>query len=143
MNLDFLKKNKPTYISVNDDGFDIKGRKHREIKCFIKAMFPVRKLFKGRSIECYSNDAEKGKNGQFCSLCPKRISCRQRIRLMLLVVEDEQNKTPAQLEINNHSFESLEKLIEPLKEDELPEMLLALQVTKQGKYLQVVFSSVF
>lgn len=143
MNFDFFDESKPAYIAVNSDGFRLNGQLFQTLECFIKEILPVRKLFKGKNIECYSNDAETGKNGELCAFCSKRMSCRRRIRLMLLVHDKESEPVPAQLEINNNSFETLKKMLEPIKEDDLSSLLVSLEVKKQDKYLQIQFNPVF
>ena len=133
---------KPAYIAVNGDGFTVGEKTYSELKCFIKDIIPVRKLFRGRKIECYSNNAKKGKNSEYCTLCKKRTQCRQRIRLMLLL-HDEDEETPAILEINTNSHDNLRKSLEQLSIEELPTQLIVITIEKQGKYIQVQFNPVF
>ena len=143
MNFDFLDESKPAYVAVNGDGFRLNGKLFQTLECFIKEIIPVRKLFKGKKIECYSNDAKKGKGGELCALCSKRMNCRRRIRLMLLVCDKENESVPAQLEINSNSFEELKKMLEPIKEEDLSDLLVVLEVIKQEKYLRIQFHPVF
>jgi len=123
--------------------FELDEKQYEQLKCSIKQITPVRKLFKGKKIECYSNDAKRGKNGEYCAVCAKRINCRQRIRLMLLVNTDTDEQVPALLEINNNSFGELQKMLEPLKQEELTDLLIVIGVEKQEKYLQVQFKPLF
>jgi hypothetical protein len=143
MNFDFFDESKPAYVAVNGEGFHLNGRSHQKLECFIREIIPVRKLFKGKKIECYSNDAKKGRNGEICALCSKRMNCRRRIRLMLLVHDKENESVPAQLEINGNSFEALKKMLEPIKEEDLSNLLVVLEVIKQEKYLRIQFHPVF
>ena len=143
MKFNFFKEFTASYIAVNYDGFVLDGKQYGQLECFIKQITPVRKLFKGKKIDCYSNDAERSKNGEYCALCARRMNCRQRIRLMLLVNADADKQIPALLEINNNSFGSLKKMLEPLKQEELAEMLICITVEKQDKYLQVQFKPLF
>jgi len=140
--LNFFNDIKPEYVSVNNDGFTLKDKLYHELECFIREIIPVRKLFRGNKIECYSNDAKKGKNGEHCVLCCKRTECRPRIRLMMMVHNDKE-ETPAQLEINTNSFDNLRKTIEPISENDLADQLINLKIKKQGKYLQVIFNNIF
>ena len=142
MKFNFFTDIKPEYVAVNNDGFFVKGKLYPELKCFIREIIPVRKLFKGKKIECYSNDAKKGKNGESCILCRTRIECRPRIRMMMMLHHDEE-ETPAQLEINTNSFDNLRKTIEPISDNDLQEQLFNLKIKKQGKYLQVMFNAIF
>jgi len=142
MKLDFFDDIKPVYIAVNVNGFSIKGKVYDNLQCFIRDIVPVRKLFKGKKVECYSNNAKKGKNGEYCALCKKRNQCRQRIRLMLLLhYEDEE--TPAILEINTNSHDNLRKSLENINDGELSTQLIVLSVVKQDKYIQIQFNPVF
>lgn len=143
MKFDFFDESKVAYVAVNKEGFHLNGKLYHNLECLIREIIPVRKLFKGKKIECYSNDAKKGKNGDLCALCSKRINCRQRIRLMLLVQNDANDPVPAQLEINSNSFEPLKKMLEPVNEEELPGLLIVLEVKKENKYLQIQFNPVF
>ena len=142
MNFNFFNDIKPEYITVNNDGFNVKCKIYHELECFIREIIPVRKLFRGKKIECYSNDAKKGKNGEHCVLCSKRSECRPRIRLMMMVHSGDE-ETPAQLEINTNSFDNLRKTIEPIRDNELQAQLFKLKIKKQGKYLQVIFNTIF
>ena len=142
MNFNFFSEIKPEYIAVNNEGFTVKDKIYPELECFIREIIPVRKLFRGKKIECYSNDAKKGKNGEHCVLCCKRIECRPRIRLMMMAHNGDE-ETPAQLEINTNSFDNLRKTIEPISEDELSEQLIVMKVKKVGKYLQIQFNTIF
>ena len=143
MKFDFFNESKPSYIAVNIDGFSIDGKLFQTLECFIKEITPVRKLFNGKKIECYSNDAKKGKDGELCALCPKRMTCRQRIRLMLLVCNNKDDSIAAQLEINNNSFSSLKKMLEPIKDDDLSNLLTIIKVKMKDKYLQIQFNPIF
>ena len=130
------------YIAVNCRGFNIGGRIFDELECCIKDIIPVRKLFKGNKVECYSNDAVIGKSGEYCSLCKKRKHCRKRMRLMLLIHE-ENSETPAQMEINTNSFNNLREALEPIPENELSKTLINIKIEKQAKYLQLKFKPLF
>lgn len=142
MNLSFLNKTKIAYVGINRQGFSVGSKTYSEIECYIRDIIPVRKLFNGRKIECYSNDAVKGKSGEFCAICRNRIICRQRIRLMLLLHEKEE-ETPAQMEINTNSFDNLRKALEPIEENELPKTLISIKIKKWNNYLQLYFEPLF
>jgi len=140
---DFFAETKPAYIAVNADGFTVNGKTQSEIQGFIRQIIPVRKLFNGRKLLCYSNDAVKGKNGEHCSLCPRQSQCRKRIRLMLLLQDGDGSQIPAQFEINSTSFDNLREMLEPIDEKELPQTLISMHVSKTEKYIQVSFSALF
>lgn len=133
---------KPEYVAVNSNGFTVGEKAYSELKCFIKDIIPVRKLFRGRKIECYSNNAKKGKNGEYCALCKKRTQCKRRIRLMLLLYDNEE-ATPAILEINTNSHDNLRKSLQHINDDELSTQLIVFNVEKKDKYIQIQFNPVF
>jgi len=143
MKFNFFKETTVNYIAVNSNGFVLDGKQYGQLECSIKQITPVRKLFKGKKIECYSNDAERGKNGAYCALCSQRMNCRQRIRLMLLVNTGTDEQLPALLEINSNSFSALQAMLEPLKQEELTDLLIIIKVEVQQKYLQVQFKTLF
>lgn len=143
MKFDFFEESKVAYVAVNAEGFHLNGKLYRKLECFIREIIPVRKLFRGKKIDCYSNDAKKGKDGELCALCSKRMNCRQRIRLMLLVQNEKNDPVPAQLEINSNSFEPLKRMLEPVNEEDLSKLLVVLEVKKQDKYLQIQFNPLF
>ena len=61
----------------------------------------------------------------------------------MMMVHNGDEETPAQLEINTNSFDNLRKTIEPISDDELQAQFFKLKIKKQGKYLQVVFNTIF
>jgi len=71
------------------------------------------------------------------------MNCRQRIRLMLLVNTGTDEQLPALLEINSNSFSALQAMLEPLKQEELTDLLIIIKVEVQQKYLQVQFKTLF
>jgi len=138
-----FKEEKPQYLSVNKNGFIFAGKQYPTINAFIENIIPVRKLFVGKNIECYSNDAKKGKNGQRCSLCEKRARCSRRLRLMMLLPIDNEDEIPGILEINQNSFKNLEKMVEKIKKEELSQTLIDIRVKQEKRYLQVFFTDIF
>jgi len=138
-----FEEEKPQYLSVNKNGFILDGKQYSIINAFIENIIPVRKLFVDKSIKCYSNDAKKGKEGQRCSLCIRHSRCSKRLRLMMLLAIKNEEKIPAILEINQNSFNNLEKMLENIKEEELRQILIEIKVKQVKGYLQVFFKSIF
>jgi hypothetical protein len=134
---------KPTFISMKDSNFFIAGRSYEKIEAIIQNVSSVRKLFNGNRVECYSNNAKIGKNGQYCAICSKRLQCQRRIRLMLIVQNYGNEQLPAQLEINKNSFAPLKEMLESIDVNELNKTLIAMSIKKNGRYLQVQFSPLF
>jgi hypothetical protein len=142
MKCDFFKDTGPAFVAVNEQGFRISDRHTEQIRAFIREIMPVRKLFNGKTMECFSNDAKKGRNGELCAVCPNRNRCRQRIRLMLVIADGEKQE-PAQLEINSNSFQNLKDALEPLPQDELQKTLIEISVVKTDGHIRVAFRTLF
>jgi hypothetical protein len=142
MKCDFFKDTGPVFIAVNERGFRIGDKYTEQIQAFIREIMPVRKFFNGKTMECFSNDAKKGRNGELCALCPNRTRCRQRIRLMLVIANKEELE-PAQLEINSTSFRNLKETLEPIREEELPNTLITITVVKSDGHIRVAFKTLF
>ncbi len=138
-----FEEEKPQYLSVNKNGFILDGKQYPIINAFIENIIPVRKLFVGKSIKCYSNDAKKGKDGQRCSLCKNRSRCSRRLRLMMLLCMDNEDRIPGILEINQNSFKNLEKMLKNMNEGELSQTLIDIRVKQEERYLQVFFTDIF
>ena len=61
----------------------------------------------------------------------------------MILLQKEDEETPAILEINTNSHDNLRKSLGQIKDDELANRLIVLSVEKQGKYIQVQFNPVF
>ncbi len=140
---DLFNEVKPVFVSLKNNNFHLRNKAYEQLEVFIQDVSSVRKLFEGKRVECYSNDGQKGKNGQFCAICPKRMKCQRRIRLMLVVLNPKEEHLPAQLEINKNSFGNLKTLLESIAEEELSKTLILLNVKTVNKYLQIQFTPVF
>lgn len=70
MNFNFFNDIKPEYITVNNDGFNVKCKIYHELECFIREIIPVRKLFRGKksSVIRMMQKKEKMVNIVFCAL---------------------------------------------------------------------------
>jgi len=138
-----FEEEKPKYLTVNKNGFILDGKLYPIINAFIENIIPVRKLFVGKNIKCYSNDAKKGKEGERCSLCQNRSRCSRRVRLMITKDNEGECQIPSILEINQNSFKNLEKMLEKIEEGELRKTLIDIRVKQIQKYLQVFFKEIF
>jgi len=137
-----FEEEKPKFLSVNKNGFMLDGKQYQTINVLMENIIPVRKLFEGKTIKCYSNNAKIGKDGQRCILCSKKTKCSRRLRLMMLVLTDDE-EVPSILEINKNSFENLKKEIENIEENNLRKTLIEMQIKQDNKYLQVFFKVIF
>lgn len=140
---DLFDEIKPAFVSMKDNSFFIAGREYEKLEAIIQNVSSVRKLFNGNRVECYSNNAKTGKNGQYCAICSKRLQCQRRIRLMLIVQNCGKEPLPAQLEVNKNSFAPLKEMLENIDDSELNKTMIAMSIKKKGKYLQVQFSPLF
>lgn len=114
---------RPQFISLKSGQLEFSDRRCDELLVRIQQLVVVRKRFVGRQLDCYSLDLRQGSKGTYCSLCPLRRDCHKRLRLLLLVIDEEQEQ-PAILEINYRSFDSLDQLIERVGRDQLPDTLV-------------------
>lgn len=118
--LDVFKTAEAPFVSFNGVEFSIGKQQFETIESYIQELVPVRKLFQDKRIICWSIGGTRAKNGTYCSLCPNNFRCRQRIRIKMLISNIEQEPVPALLEINKNSFQSLQKAVEMIGENNLP-----------------------
>ena len=98
-----------------------------ELDVQISEVQPVRKLFVGRSLQCYSLDCRTGKNSQLCEVCSNRLRCRQRLQLRL-VYNDGERDQPAILELASHSFSAFDQCLEEIGSLEvLPQAIITIK----------------
>ena len=143
MKIQFPSIQKTQYVSLKPGGFLIQGKTHRKIEGFILEITPARKLFKGRNLECYSNDAQAGSQGQKCAICRKQYKCHPRMRLTISIENIGELPETVILEININSFQSLEDMLIHVEEEELSKTLVKITVNSSDKNLKVIFNTIF
>lgn len=126
---------RPAFITLKAGHFLLAERRDDQLMVRILEFFVVRKRFVDRHLDCYSLDLRRGSKGTYCGFCPVRQHCQKRLRMLLLVIDDDQEQ-PAILEINYLSFDSLEDLVERVGRDNLAKTLVRLSVVDgvNGRY---------
>ena len=125
-----LHQDDPDYVSITADRMMLGHRPVEKLAVHITDIIPVRKLFENKRTVCWSMDGRKGRHGQFCALCRDRWQCTERLRLMLIVDDDQGDDRPAILEINRHSFADLNRFIHMIGEENLPGMVVRISLKK-------------
>jgi hypothetical protein len=144
MNIDALNEATLHFVAVKPNRFVIDGKGYSELQVLIEDIMPVRKLFDGRKLLCYSSDGKKGKSGRHCALCRDRHKCHRRMRMMVMVQNVQDKPMPALLEINQQSFEPLKEFVESIGEKKVASTLVRLSVGKNEKEaLTILFAAIF
>jgi hypothetical protein len=115
------------FIVVRDGHLHAGTKSYGQLTVQIHEVRPVRKLFAGRTLQCWSLDCRTGKNGQLCEVCARRQRCSRRLQLRL-VYRDQDQDQPAILEVPGHSFHALDQCLEQLGDlQRLPEVLVLIK----------------
>ena len=125
-----LQTGRAPFIAVRDGRLHIGADAFDKLEVFIHEIRPVRKLFDGRRLACYSLDCRTGKNGRFCEICPDRSECTRRLQLRLLYIRGERQE-PAILELPKHSFRAFDELLQQVGDiRQLPEIMVAVNAVQ-------------
>lgn len=144
MNVNTFQEPKLQFVAVKPNRFVIDGKGYEHLEVYIEDIFPVRKLFDGTKLICYSSDGKTGKSGKHCLLCRDRFKCQRRMRMMVMLRNIATEPVPALLEINTQSFEHLQALIDSLEPQQVASTLVKLTVGKNEKEaLTVLFAAIF
>jgi len=115
------------FITLRDGQLHVGPQAYGEMTVRIVEVQPVRKLFTGRRLECFSLDCRTGKAGRLCELCAERRRCHQRLQLRLLYHDQDQDH-PAILDLPRHSFQALDQCLAQIGGlERLPTVLLLLK----------------
>lgn len=123
----FFETSRAPFITIRDAHLHVGARTYAELTAQVHEIRPVRKLFVGRTLQCYSLDCRTGKTGQFCELCAQRQRCSQRLQLRLVYRDGDQDE-PAILELPRHSFDAFDQCLEQIGDlQRLPEVLILIK----------------
>jgi hypothetical protein len=126
-----FQRTRAPFIVVRDGQLHVDGCAYTQLTVQIHDVLPVRKLFRDRTLQCYSLDCEKGNNGRFCELCPERRGCGRRLQLRLVYRDRDENDHPAILEITPPSFPAFERCCEQLGDiNEWTDLLLLIKTVR-------------
>lgn len=119
------------FVTITPNGFSVDGC-HESLDFQIHSFSFIRKLFADNRIACYSLDAQTGKDGHQCCLCDWNYRCTKVIRLKIMV-QNTPRPTPAMLDVNEHSFPSIEKILEETPPDELHKTLVTATINRENR----------
>jgi len=123
------------------NGFTVDGRPYDQLDFHIHSFSFMRKLFSDNRIACYSLDARTGRDGHQCCLCDWNYRCTKVIRLKIML-QNMPTPTPAMLDVNDHSFPSIEKILEKTPPEELHKTLVTATLNTE-KRLKIDFTARF
>jgi hypothetical protein len=107
-----------TYIRLQNGRFRIGNREAEAIEATIRDLVPVRKLFDGTRLDCWSVNGARGRDQRLCAFCPDTARCQKRLRLHLILNGDDTAEIPAVLEVRASAFAALDTAIESLGSDD-------------------------
>ena len=99
---------KPSYIQCRNRRLLLRGREFESLEATILDLVPVRKLFKGSKLSCWSVNGAPGRDQRLCAFCPDAARCQKRLRLNLIVRDDSGTQIPAVLEVRPSAFDALD-----------------------------------
>ena len=103
---------RPTYVRLRQGRFRLGDRDLEALTAVICDVLPVRKLFDGTKLECWSVNGSRGKHQRLCAFCPDAGRCQKRLRLHLLVGDRQNAEQPAVLELKTALFTALDEALE-------------------------------
>jgi hypothetical protein len=103
---------KPAYIQCRKRCLLLRGREFESLDVTLLDIIPVRKLFKGSKLSCWSVNGAPGRDQRLCAFCPDAARCQKRLRLNLIVRADSGTDIPAVLEVRPSAFDALDAALE-------------------------------
>jgi len=103
---------KPLYIQCRNSRLLLAGHEHESLDVNIRDIVPVRKFFKGNKLACWSINGAPGRDKRICAFCPDAARCQKRLRLQLIVRDDNGTEIPAVLEVRTTAFDALDAALE-------------------------------
>ena len=128
------------YVKPTLSGF-LFDKRYDSLDFHIHGFSFMRKLFNGSTMACYSMDAQTGKDGHHCCLCDWNYRCTKIIRLRIML-QNTSIPTPALLDVNDHSFPSIEKIIEDISPQDLHKTLITATINTDNR-LKIDFTARF
>ena len=136
--IDKIFRTNVQYIKPTLSGF-LFDKRYASLDFHIHGYGFMRKLFNGSDLACYSMDAQTGRDGHHCCLCDWNYRCTKIIRLRVML-QNTPVPTPAILDVNDHSFPSIERILEDIPAQELHTILITATITKDDR-LKIDFTA--
>lgn len=105
---------RPTYVRLRNGRLLVGDREWDTLDVTLQDIVPVRKLFDGARLECWSVNGARGRDKRICGFCAAAGRCQKRLRLHLLLNGDGNADLPAVLEVKAGAFAALDSAIESL-----------------------------
>lgn len=119
---------RPTYIRLRNGRLLVGDRECETLAVIIRDIVPVRKLFDGARLECWSVNGARGRDNRICAFCADAGRCQKRIRLHLILNGDDNAEIPAVLEVRTSAFTALDTALESVGGDDWRNMLFRISV---------------
>jgi hypothetical protein len=103
---------KPAYIQRRGGRLLLSGREFDGLDVAVRGVVPVRKLFDGAKLVCWSVDGSPGRGKRQCAFCPDERRCQRRLRLNLVARGDDGGETPAVVELRASAFDAVDMALE-------------------------------
>ena len=103
---------KPAFLQHRNRRLLLDGHEYESLDVTIREIVPVRKLFTGNKLTCWSVNGSPGREKRLCAFCPDTGRCQKRLRLNLIVRDDSGAEVPAVLEIRTTAFDALDAALE-------------------------------
>lgn len=129
------------FVTITPDGFIVEREQCGSLDFHIHSFSFVRKLFANNRLACYSLDARTGKDGHQCCLCDWNYRCTKVIRLKIMV-QNTPTPTPAMLDVNDHSFPSIEEILEKTPPEDLHKTLVTAKTNTDNR-MRIDFTARF
>lgn len=118
---------RPSYIRLRNGRLLVGERESETLSATIHDILPVRKLFDGTRLECWSVNGARGRDNRICAFCPDAPRCQKRLRLHLFI-RDGDHDIAAVLEVRAHEFAALDTALSSLGDDAWRDMLFKISV---------------
>jgi hypothetical protein len=108
---------KPVYIQRRGRRLLLGGREFDAIDVSVRGVVPVRKLFDGSRLVCWSVDGSPGRGGRQCAFCSDGRRCQRRLRLNLAARVGDDGEIQAVAELRSTAFDAVDRALEGAGED--------------------------
>jgi hypothetical protein len=111
-------RTRPLYLKLSNGRFQIGERQCETLDATLRDLVPVRKLFVGDRLECWSVNGARGRDRRLCAFCPDAARCQKRLRLLLILNGDDDPEQPVVLEVRAGAFADLDAALDAAGPDE-------------------------
>jgi hypothetical protein len=111
-------RTRPLYVQLRNGRFQVGERQCQTLDATLRDLVPVRKLFVGDRLECWSVNAAHGRDRRLCAFCPDAGRCQKRLRLLLVLGGGDNPEQPVVLEVRAGAFADLDAALHAAGPDE-------------------------